>query len=108
MNRTEAKELLPVITAFANGEQIEFRIAGEGWRLASEPIFSTHYEYRIAPKPKTCERWYFAVFYPDGDNGIYEYDQREHAEEVLIRFKNDYRDATFSRIVRVEFVEDVS
>lgn len=60
MNRSEAKDLLPIIQAFAEGKTIELRIKdgeeqdeyGE-WERTDAPIFDTcRYEYRIKPEPK--------------------------------------------------------
>ena len=53
MNRQRAKELLPVIQAFAEGKTIESRF--KGTKLFSEnriPSFSDEFEYRIKPEPK--------------------------------------------------------
>ena len=57
MNRERAKELLPIIEAFANGEDIEYR-----WKevpiwtlLTNQPEFNNVVEYRIKPKPR--ELW---------------------------------------------------
>lgn len=56
MNRSEAKELLPIIQAFAEGKEIEFRSKGfdEEWReLKQIPGLSyDSFEYRIKPEPK--------------------------------------------------------
>jgi hypothetical protein len=52
MNREHWKELLPVITAFANGEDIEMKCSA-GWVRISNPDFSYEPDYyRIAPKPR--------------------------------------------------------
>lgn len=67
MNRERAKELLPIIEAFANGEEIQFRPLD--WGDGREPEWSDlpedsmlritfpadDYEYRI--KPKAREFW---------------------------------------------------
>lgn len=62
MNRQQAKVLLPIIQAFAEGKTIEFRIKdgkepnglrGWEWEEVDIPTFDTYrYEYRIKPKPK--------------------------------------------------------
>lgn len=62
MNRQQAKELLPIIQAFAEGNTIEFRIKdgeepnglrGWEWEEVDIPTFDTRrYEYRIKPEPK--------------------------------------------------------
>ena len=56
MNRKEAAELLPIIKAFAEGRDIEYRTKGfnENWKKVtqiSELSFKS-FEYRIKPEPK--------------------------------------------------------
>lgn len=56
MNRERAKELLPIIEAFANGEDIEINHSSDGWRIIDEPGWSSDpKKYRI--KPKAREFW---------------------------------------------------
>lgn len=52
MTPERAKELLPIITAFANGEQIESykTRTSRGWDIIKFPHWSDDYEYRIKPK----------------------------------------------------------
>lgn len=56
MNRSEAKELLPIIQAFAEGKEIEFRSKdfNEEWRKVNEiPGLSySSFNYRVKPEPK--------------------------------------------------------
>ena len=56
MDRQQAKELLPIIQAFVEGKEIEYRSKGfnEEWREMHEmPGLSfDSYEYRIKPEPK--------------------------------------------------------
>ena len=77
MNRERAKELLPIIEAFANGEAIEFRLSdleagADGpleWLVMPENKLMTltfpcnDYEYRIKPKPR---EWFLAF----GKSGV--------------------------------------
>lgn len=52
MNREEAKELLPIIQAFAEGKKIEYS-DGENWIETETPSWSNYYyTYRIKPEPK--------------------------------------------------------
>ena len=54
MNRKEAKELLPIIQAFAEGKSIESRcIKGDKslWYDDEDPSFDDDLEYRIKPEP---------------------------------------------------------
>ena len=52
MTREEAKELLPIMQAFAEGKTIEFRSYGGAWKVANTPTWSSHLIYRIKPEPK--------------------------------------------------------
>ena len=56
MNRKEAAELLPIIQAFAEGRDIEYRTKGfnEDWKKVTQiPALSFEsFEYRIKPEPK--------------------------------------------------------
>jgi len=53
MTREHAKELLPIITAFANGEKIELRTTAKQWTSYEEFDFESETtRYRIAPKPR--------------------------------------------------------
>ena len=54
MNRSEAKDLLPIIQAFVEGRKIEYRELGEEhWSGTSTPTFDIESnEYRIKPSPK--------------------------------------------------------
>lgn len=54
MNSRQAKELLPIIQAFAEGKTIEFRERGcTLWTESVSPIFNfANFEYRIKPESK--------------------------------------------------------
>lgn len=52
MTREEAKELLPIIQAFAEGKTIEYRESGGAWKVAHTPTWSSCLSYRIKPEPK--------------------------------------------------------
>ena len=52
MTREEAKELIPIMQAFADGKTIEFFKQGE-WMELNDPDFMwDSYKYRIKPEPK--------------------------------------------------------
>lgn len=52
MTREEAKELLPIIQAFAEGRIIQL-FGRDGWTdLYKDFIFDISYRYRIKPEPK--------------------------------------------------------
>lgn len=53
MTREHAKQLLPIIQAFAEGEEIEYLNTEGKWTTADYPGFSSDPErYRIKPKPR--------------------------------------------------------
>ena len=55
MNRNQAKALLPIIKAFAEGKEIESRcIKGDTslWYDDEDPSFDDDFEYRIKTEPK--------------------------------------------------------
>lgn len=56
MTREEAKEMLPIIQAFAEGKEIEFRSKGfdEEWKKVNEiPGLSySSFDYRVKPEPE--------------------------------------------------------
>ena len=56
MTQEEAKEYLPIIKAFADGEAIEFYHFG-AWRnaIAFDPEMAAH--YRIKPEPLEFDVW---------------------------------------------------
>lgn len=53
MNRQEAKELLPIIQAFAEGKKIEVRVGNDSWTETDEVYGGRNndYYYRIKPEP---------------------------------------------------------
>ena len=54
MTREEAKELLPIIQAFADGKTIQFRTNNSYWidLLDNDLEINALFEYRIKPEPK--------------------------------------------------------
>lgn len=52
MTREEAKELLPIMQAFAEGKTVEYREQGGAWKVAHTPTWSSCISYRIKPEPK--------------------------------------------------------
>lgn len=54
MTRKEAKELLPVIQAFAEGKTIEVRVGNDSW-VKTDEVYggrNNDYDYRIKPESK--------------------------------------------------------
>jgi hypothetical protein len=53
MTREEAKQLLPVIQAYAEGEEVQYYYKnGEKWCGIEEPSFNPNTKWRIKPEPK--------------------------------------------------------
>ena len=52
MTREEAKELLPIMQAFAEGKTVEYRESGGAWKVAHTPTWSSCLFYRIKPEPR--------------------------------------------------------
>lgn len=54
MTRKEAKQLLPIIQAFAEGKTIEVRVGNDSW-VKTDEVYggrNNDYDYRIKPEPK--------------------------------------------------------
>ena len=92
MNRDRAKELLPVIEAFANGEEIEFQMVGHGndewqplisddWNLQHGTV--THH-YRI--KPKAREWW--VAWDGECEGQMYAFPYPEYSEHCVDHWEN--------------------
>lgn len=57
MTKERAKELLPIITAFAEGKEIEGQYGDEKyWISAQQPLWNENVKYRIKPTP-TYRPW---------------------------------------------------
>ena len=53
MNRQQAKEMWPIMKAFAEGKVIQFRTDSiSKWIETTTPKFNLLHEYRIKPEPK--------------------------------------------------------
>lgn len=84
MNREQAKQLLPIIQAFADGEDVQFDV-GNGWCNCISPTFYPDCQWRA--KPKLQERW--LVVDRDGDargnpRGFFEESAARCAMEHLV------------------------
>ena len=90
MNRERAKELLPIITAFAEGKTIQHNLAAGGWddtdKLSADTMCLT---YRIKPEPFEC--W---VNIYGGDLNLYSY----HTEKLALADSRDGREPIKSAI----------
>lgn len=52
MNRDRARELLPIIQAYADGKTIEVRESSSNWITSNVPGFQNYAEYRIKPEAR--------------------------------------------------------
>lgn len=69
MTREEARQLLPVIQAWADGKTVQSRCSLEvEWYDTNNPTWNIECYYRI--KPELLEKW--MNVYDDGSYGIYE------------------------------------
>lgn len=71
INRDRVRELLPVLTAFVNGEPIQMRNLHGKWVDLDEDVVSPEadIEYRVKPKPR--EFW-LNIYYGKDPGGAYE------------------------------------
>ena len=115
MTREEAKQLLPIIQAFAEGKAIQ-QTDGYDWYDLDDPDFMANgNSYRIKPGPKyrpfknaeecwqemlkhqpfgwiKCEEGYFNIVYVDDDYaGLADKD----GSSILLASKNSYQNNTF-------------
>lgn len=119
MDRNQAKQLLPIVQAYAEGKAIESRcVKGDKslWYDDEYPSFDDDFEYRIKPQPKfrpfdnaeecwqemlrhqpfgwiKCKEGCFNIVYVD-DNyvGLADPD----GSSILLASKNSYQDNTFA------------
>lgn len=119
MDRNQAKQLLPIVQAYAEGKAIESRcVKGDKslWYDDEYPSFDDDFEYRIKPQPKfrpfdnaeecwqemlrhqpfgwiKCKEGCFNIVYVD-DNyvGLAGPD----GSSILLASKNSYQDNTFA------------
>jgi len=79
MTREHAKELLPIITAFANGEDVQVLISDNYWSTMRTASFEgPPDQYRIAPKPR---KLYINEYPGNGPHRFDAYASKEVAEK---------------------------
>ena len=84
MTREEAKELLPFITAFAEGKTIQFMDNTIGkWIECNKPNFYGDIKYRIKPEPK---------YRPFKNNAECWEEMQKHQPFGWIKDKDNYKD----------------
>ena len=92
MNRDRAKELLPIIEAFANGEEVEWRVLGIGEEWLVDDDFGDSdldgLEYRVKPKARA----FWVCWEHDGDDttGYCVYPLATYQKESLVDHWNHY------------------
>lgn len=86
MTPERAKELLPIIQAFAEGKKIESKAQVNGyWRLVENPLFRAGFDYRIAKERK----WYRVALMHDGNGEHFtttadsHYEYRNYSERCI-------------------------
>lgn len=82
MNRDQAKQLLPIIQAFAEGKETQFYSeVSEQWEPLHKPNFSEHpSRYRI--KPETIKIEHRRFLYNHNGYRVYVSDSRAEAEDI--------------------------
>ena len=110
MTREEAKELIPIIQAFADGKTIEFFKQGEWYELNDPDFMWSAYKYRIKPEPKYRpfktkeECWTEMHKHPDFGwvlkSGVYLHILSLYKDALYIQEENDaiYFDNAFNEL----------
>ena len=52
MKRDDAKKLLPIIQAYAEGKNIQYEVDIDRWEDIENPSFRSFIKYRIKPEPR--------------------------------------------------------
>lgn len=83
MTPQRARDLLPIIQAFAEGKEIEVREADINtiWYDTIRPEWDDSLEYRIKPEPKIITGW--VNVYPDGFSTRC-YDTKDEAKQDAV------------------------
>ncbi len=79
MNRERARELLPIIQAYADGKVVQVKFSGpvERWSSVEDPTWFACSEYRIKPEP--LEHWCIS----DGEQALGNNESLEACEKSL-------------------------
>ena len=85
MNRARAKELLPIIQAFAEGKEIQFNSVN-GWVAHTSPSFDSQSpdKFRIKPEPEVI------YITKAMSGGIYAFKKQEDAKRALTPIDYEY------------------
>lgn len=96
MNRERAKELLPIIQAFAEGAEVEYLRPSTGeWVPCPSPDWFHYDQYRIKPKP--VEAWGVV----DADGSIFLRESRDAAQKRAAEMDREYPDCAPHRVVHL-------
>ena len=100
MNRTRAKELLPIIQAFAEGKEIQYKpVMCDKWNDCDEPEFNLSYanlNYRIKPEP---EVFYVNKFKESSERHIHE------SKASALSYRNDRNQYEYRAKKFIEVIE---
>jgi len=97
MTPERAKELLPIIQAYAEGKTIQYRAnINVGWRDAGGPRLDDDFEYRIKPESKV-------IYVNEYANGIFDHDSKE-AAELAAENRKKYEGIEADRVA-VKYIE---
>lgn len=103
MNRERAKELLPIMKAFGDGNDIQYYSPSKDvWIDTERPQFSDGLTFRIKPEP--IERW--AVEYSDGE--VLTEASKDAAEKLLHGFAKGHRLSVSYHAVRILKMREVT
>lgn len=85
MTSEQAKALLPIIQAHAEGRRIELKRCDGKWEVARNPDFSASPgDYRLKVEPRVIWKFEFSSFTENGSRlvSVSEFSTQEEAEEV--------------------------
>lgn len=100
MNREEAKKLLPIIQAFAEGKTVQYKNYEGKWEDTPDPEWYSGDKYRIKPEPK-----YDWAFYVTDGTGILFKKKLTEEEAVKYRRNIDWKVLKHAKIEGSEYVE---
>lgn len=102
MNKKRAKELLPIIEAFANGTAVQFKNSINKWEdiYLKDASFYSEQEYRIKPQP--IEVW--CMVNSDGEC-LGNFKDESSCMEQLKTLTNDNPSMAFSDYKTVKFMQ---
>jgi hypothetical protein len=79
MNRERARELLPIIQAFAEGKDVQYKANNGRWVCSTLPTFIDNYEWRVKPEPLEC----WVAFNAETNNPVITGISKEYLENII-------------------------